>query len=214
MKRSIEQTCEYNKVPFKIVLLGDGCIGKSTLFDKLNNINNDYTFNKKYKATDNFDLTRLNIKTNKYNVLIDLWDTAGQENKGGMMRDAYIKGADGVLLLYDVTELKTKENINKWLSQIKNISPNIPIAVMGNKSDKFKSLQQSEAVKIRDCNLQSVYGCNNIKNFIISIKEDSHIEFTTSFWYNTNIVEKPNCLIGLEYVIGKLISQENIKIEY
>ena len=64
MNRSIEQTCEYNKVPFKIVLLGDGCIGKSTLFDKLNNINNDYTFNKKYKVTDNFDLTRLNIKTN------------------------------------------------------------------------------------------------------------------------------------------------------
>ena len=50
----------------KIVLLGDGCIGKSTFFDKMNNLNNeDYRFPKKYRATDNFDFNRLAINTNK-----------------------------------------------------------------------------------------------------------------------------------------------------
>ncbi len=74
----------------KIVLFGDGCIGKSTLFHKLNNISNDdYRFPKKYKATEVFDFKRLNIKTNHGNIKMDLWDTAGQENEGGKMRDAY-----------------------------------------------------------------------------------------------------------------------------
>ena len=212
MKRSRHQfeneTQLLSSEPKKIVLLGDGCIGKSTLFHKLNNLNDDYRFVKKYKATDNFDFNRINIKTNSGTVIVDLWDTAGQENRGGMLRDAYLKGADGVLLLYDVTETKTKDNINKWLSQIKKISPNVPVAVMGNKSDKFKSLQQSESVKLRECNLQSVYGCSSVRNFLISIKEDTHIEFSSSFWSGTNIEEKNNCLVGLEYIISKLVSKD------
>ena len=96
--------------PKKIVLLGDGCIGKSTLFDKLNKLNDtEYKFPKKYKATDNFDFNRISVNTTCGVATIDIWDTAGQENRGGKMRDAYLKGADGVLLLYDVTEQKTKE---------------------------------------------------------------------------------------------------------
>lgn len=215
MKRSRQQYENEPNIlsssPLKIVLLGDGCIGKSTLFHKLNNLDDDYKFVKKYKATDNFDFNRLNIKTTLGSVVVDLWDTAGQENRGGKLRDAYLKGADGVLLLYDVTEHRTKDNINKWLQQIKDISPNVPVAVLGNKSDKFKSLQQSESVKLRECTLQTAYGCNQVRNFLISIKEDSHIEFTSSFWSGTNIEEKPNCLVGLEYILGNILTK-NINI--
>ena len=98
----------------KIVLLGNGCIGKSTMFDKLVKLKNkDYKFPKKYKATDNFDFERLSIKTSAGYVEIDLWDTAGQENRGGKLRDAYLKGADGVLLLYDVTENKRLKKLHQ-----------------------------------------------------------------------------------------------------
>lgn len=191
----------------KIVLLGDGCIGKSTFFDKMNNLNNeDYRFPKKYRATDNFDFNRLAINTNKGIVTIDMWDTAGQENRGGKLRDAYLKGADAVLLLYDVTERKTKDNLNKWIKQIKEVSPNIPVAVCGNKSDKFKNLQQSESVKLRECNLQSQYGYSKIRNFLISIKEDTHIEFAESWWNGTNIAENEGCMVGLEYLLGELFN--------
>tara|TARA_A100001015_G_scaffold321222_1_gene450862 strand:+ start:3028 stop:3678 length:651 start_codon:yes stop_codon:yes gene_type:complete len=216
MKRTYQETVSENKYePQKIVLLGDGCIGKSTLFHKLNNLNDDeYRFSKKYKATDNFDFNRLQIKTSNGNVVVDLWDTAGQENRGGQLRDAYLKGADGVLLLYDVTEPKTKDNVMKWLEQIKRVSPGIPVAVIGNKADKFRNLQQSESVKIRECNLQTTYGCKEVKNFLISIKEDTHIEFTSSFWSsNTNIEEKRGCLIGLEYLLQNLL-ESSIKINY
>lgn len=198
----------------KIVLLGDGCIGKSTFFDKMNNLkNDDYRFPKRYCATDNFDFNRIALNTDQGVATIDLWDTAGQENRGGKLRDAYLKGADGVLLLYDVTERKTKDNIKKWIEQIKKVSPNIPVAVCGNKSDKFSSLQQSEGVKIRDCTLQKSYGYKKIKNFLISIKEDSHIEFSESWFSSTNISEKSGCMIGVEYLLGELF-KKNIRILY
>ena len=192
--------------PKKIVLLGDGCIGKSTLFDKLDKLTDDnYRFPKKYKATDNFDFKRIEIKTSGGIATVDFWDTAGQENRGGLLRDAYLKGADGVLLLYDVTESKTKQNIPKWLDQIKKTAPGVPVAVLGNKSDKFSDLQQSKSVKLRDCNLQRDYGYSKIKNFMISIKEDTHLEFSSSYWSSsTSVTEKEGCLIGLEYLINNL----------
>lgn len=210
MKRTHNQTeMEQLGEPKKIVLLGDGCIGKSTLFDKLSHLTDtDYTFQKKYKATDNFDFNRLKVTTSAGIATIDLWDTAGQETRGGMLRDAYLKGADGILLLYDVTESNTASNIPKWLEQIKKVAPNVPVAVLGNKSDKFQNLQQSELVKLRDCNLQRDVGHNQIKNFLISIKENTHLEFITSFWSsNVTVKENQNCLIGLEYVLSNIFNQ-------
>jgi small GTP-binding protein len=196
----------------KIVLLGDGCIGKSTFFNKLINLNDkNYRFPKKYEATDAFNFDRINLNTSIGDITIDLWDTAGQENRGGKLRDAYLKGADGVLLLYDVSEKQTIENIPKWLGQIKNIAPNIPVAVLGNKSDKFDNLQQTELVKIRECNLQRDVGHKYIKNFLISIKENTHLEFETSFWSSNVVVnEKQGCLIGLDYVLSNIYSQSII----
>ena len=100
--------------------------------------------------------------------------------------------------MYDVTEPSTKQNINKWLDQINKIASGIPVAVLGNKSDKFGDIQQSNAVKIRDCNLQRDYGHNDIKNFLISIKEDTHIEFQSGGFFSKEIItEKDGCLVGL-----------------
>jgi small GTP-binding protein len=215
MKRKNDDTKKSNDTetffgtPKKIVLIGDGCIGKSTFFNKLINLNNDnYRFPKKYQATDNFDFDRVNLKTNIGTTIIDLWDTAGQENRGGKLRDAYIKGADGILLLYDVSEKRTIDNVPKWLEQIKSVCSNVPVAVIGNKSDKFDNLQQSEIVKIRECNLQRDVGHKNIKNFLISIKEDTHLEFQSNFWSSiVNIKEESSCLIGLEYLLSNIYAQ-------
>ncbi len=215
MKRNFNEIANSHKTNItlgtvkKIVLLGDGCIGKSTFFNKLTNLNNiDYRFSKKYQATDNFDFDRVNITTNLGITTIDLWDTAGQENRGGKLRDAYLKGADGVLLLYDVSEKRTIENIPTWLEQIKLVCPNVPVAVIGNKADKFDNLQQSELVKLRECNLQRDVGHKNIKNFLMSIKENTHLEFQTSFWSSSvTIKEEPGCLTGLEYLLSNIYGQ-------
>ena len=190
----------------KIVLFGDGCTGKSTMYNKIRDFKkDDYTFDKRYKATDEFDFMRVQIKTSIGDVTIDLWDTAGQENRGGKLRDAYLKGADGVLLFYDISEKKSASNINEWLTQVKKIVPGVPVSVIGNKSDKLNDLDQCESVKLRECNLQRDVGHNLIKNFLISIKNDTHITSNSSFWSSkvTYEIEK-GCLIGLEYILSNL----------
>lgn len=211
MKRSYSKMMECNK----IVLLGNSSIGKSTFYHKMVNLtDDDYTFPKQYNATDNFDFKRIKVSTNIGDVIIDLWDTAGQENRGGLLRDAYLKGADGVLLLYDVSNSDTTASIPKWLEQVKNICPNVPVSVIGNKSDTFINLQQSELVKLREVNLFRDVGHKKIKNFLISIKENTHLEFTSSFFSSTsNIKLVEGCMIGLEYVLSTLYGT-NIVLKY
>lgn len=199
----------------KIVLFGDGCTGKSTMYDKICNLSNDdYRFKKSYEATDNFDFNRFTLKTSIGEISIDLWDTAGQENRGGKLRDAYLKGADGVLLFYDVSEKKSATNIPEWLSQVKRVVPNIPVAVLGNKSDKLSDLDQCESVKLRECNLQRDLGHSRVKNFLISIKNDTHIVSNSSFWSSKVTFDvNQSCLIGLEYILSDLFNH-TVKILY
>ena len=197
----------------KIVLFGDGCTGKSTFYSKIRDYKDeDYTFDKRYKATDEFNFMRVPIKTNIGDLDIDVWDTAGQENKGGKIRDAYLKGADGVILFYDVSVKKnTLSNITGWLEQIKRVEPGIPVAVVGNKCDLLNSLDLCESVKLRESNLQRDIGHFNIRNFLVSIKNDTHIESSYSFIFNTEHKVKKGCMIGLEYILTDL-HKKTIKI--
>ena len=211
MKRSynINESTPILSESKKIVLFGEADMGKSTFFEKLNKLHDsDYTFQKKYKSTDNFDFNRIHLTTDNGIIIIDLWDTAGQESRGGKVRDAYLKGAEGVLLFYDVSNKKSINNITTWLEQIKTIAPNVPVAVIGNKSDTLKDLQQSESVKIREKNLERDIGHKNIKNFLISIKENTHLESSSSYWSSTiTTKEEEGCLVGLEYVLSNIFNK-------
>jgi GTP-binding nuclear protein Ran len=218
MKRSHSEVDEDKNVfadNIKIIVIGDGSTGKSSFVNLIKNQQDltKYKYKKDYNPTHNFDLDRIKLNTNKGSIIIDLWDTAGQENYG-KLRDAYIKGADGVLVFYDISEKKTIENVSNWLGQVKKIAPNIPVAVIGNKSDKFANIQQANSVKIRECNLQRDINHSKIKNYLISIKNNSHLEFNTSGWlFSTpNIEEITGCMIGLEYLLST-ICDINIKIK-
>lgn len=206
----LKRKVEFNMIldtPVKIVLLGESTTGKSALFHKLNTLTeSDYQFNKKHCATDNFDFNRLQINTSCGIASIDLWDTAGQENKGGLLRDAYLKGADGVLLLYDVSNQATIANLSKWMQQIKRVAPYVPIAVIGNKADTIDDIQRCDTVRLRECNLQRDIGHNKIKNFLISIKEDTYIKIFNS-WTQDIITTEQGCLVGLEYILATIYKQ-------
>ena len=216
MKRSISNIEDDQIIAqdIKIIVIGDSSTGKSSFVNyitKLTDIRN-YKFQKNYDPTNNFDLNQISLDTNKGKIIIDLWDTAGQE-KYGKLRNAYIKGADGVLVFYDISEKKTIENVPTWLKQIQQIAPNVPVAVIGNKSDKFGNIQLAENVKIRECNLKRDIGHSQIKNFLISIKNNTHLAFNiTGFIFSTlTIQEEQGCLNGLEYVLS-IICKNTITI--
>ena len=220
MKRSFSDSNESTESkPFaeniKIIIIGDASTGKSTFTNLINYSRRlkNYKFDNKYNSTENFNINLINLNTNKGNITFHLWDTAGQE-RYGPIRDSLIKGADGALVFYDISERQTIENVPKWLKQIKKIQPNIPVAVVGNKSDKFPNIQQAESVKIRECNLIRDIGHTNIKNFIISIKHNIHLTFeiTGFIFSSTTVKQADGCMQCLEYLLSN-ICKTNITIE-
>ncbi|KAK1346048.1 hypothetical protein QTO34_008517 [Cnephaeus nilssonii] len=117
----------------KIVVLGDGTSGKTSLATCFA----QETFGKQYKQTIGLDffLRRITLPGN-LNVTLQVWDIGGQ-TIGGKMLDKYIYGAQGVLLVYDITNYQSFENLEDWYTVVKKVSEESEtqplIALVGNK---------------------------------------------------------------------------------
>ena len=191
--------------PIKITLIGDGSTGKSSYYNKLISLDNpDYRFNKKYKATDNFNVKKLNIPTNIGDINIFLWDTAGQEKYGGDLRDAYIKGSDGMIILYDVCDRNSINNLPKWISDTSMMCNNIPIAVCGNKVDRLDNYDNLETIKMRQSKLRTMYSNGEINGFLLSIKENINVvDDPGSLFKKVSVRRQNGVLTPLEYILSR-----------
>ena len=118
----------------KIGLLGDGKVGKSAIC----NIFLGLEFNIDTMTTigsEKFE-KKINLKNGKEIRLI-LWDTAGQERfRSAALRT--IKFVQGIVLVFDVSDKKSFENINMWLEEINDNFENPCLVLFGNKIDKPK----------------------------------------------------------------------------
>ena len=124
------QNAGYDMI-FKIVLIGDTSVGKTNILSKY--LSNE--FDPDSKATVGVEFGTKNFKIENNIVKVQIWDTAGQERYRSIT-NAYYKGAKGSLLVYDITNPKSFENLDKWLSDLKtNGDEKISIVLLGNKSD-------------------------------------------------------------------------------
>jgi len=117
---------------YKILLLGDSTVGKTCFLLRYT----DDTFLDVHMATIGLDYRLKTMILNDQKIVkVQLWDTAGQDKFRAITRN-YYKGAKGIILIYDVTNIKSYENIKKWINEIKEeISENITIVLIGNKID-------------------------------------------------------------------------------
>ena len=116
----------------KIILVGDSSVGKTTLVNRYMG----YEFNENYSCTINadFKIKSLSITPN-IGAELTIWDTCGQERFKSLTRQ-YFKDAHGVILVYDVSDLNSFNNISSWLKEIKTCSNlNPDIALVANKID-------------------------------------------------------------------------------
>ena len=123
----MEEECVY-----KVLLLGDACTDKSLFLLRYT----DKTFQDIHMATISLDyrLKTMKLKKGK-NIKLQIWDTAGQDRFRAITKD-YYKGSHGIILLYDVTNLQSFENIKSWINQIREeASPNVVIYLVGSKID-------------------------------------------------------------------------------
>ncbi|XP_043087255.1 ras-related protein Rab-28 isoform X2 [Puntigrus tetrazona] len=126
---------EIQEKQLKIVLLGDGASGKTSLAIRFA----QEAFGKQYKQTIGLDffLKRITLPGN-LNVTLQVWDIGGQ-TIGGKMLDKYIYGAQGVLLVYDITNSQSFENLEDWLNMVRKANEESDaqpaISLIGNKID-------------------------------------------------------------------------------
>ena len=121
------------RIDVKIITLGDSHVGKSSLILKFI----DDTFSNVYLSTIGFDSKHKIIKIDDKNEMkLVIFDTAGQERFKSLATN-YIKKANGILLVYDITERESFENIKNWMESIMDEpkNNNLPIVLVGNKSD-------------------------------------------------------------------------------
>ena len=124
---------------FKLILIGDSCVGKSNILSKY--LKNEFDPNS--RATVGVEFGTKNILINNKKIKIQIWDTAGQERYRSIT-SAYYKGAKGALIVYDITRRTSFDNIDKWISDLKlNGDKNICIIILGNKSDLADKRQVS-----------------------------------------------------------------------
>jgi small GTP-binding protein len=144
---------------YKIILLGPGAVGKTSLFHRF--VMNEFTSS--YRMTMGVDFLKKELRIHNNTINLTIWDVAGQE-RFKFMRKNYYRGAQGALLIFDLTRENTfNKLINKWYSEMTQfLSNDIPFLLIGNKLDLIKEIG-------------SIVDSNSAKEFAES-KESIYIE--------------------------------------
>ena len=121
-----------DELVYKVLLLGDSSVGKTCFLLRYC----DKSFQEAHLSTIGLDyrLKSMTLQNDK-NIKLQIWDTAGQDRFRAITKN-YYKGANGIILIYDVTNKQSYENVKNWLTQIKEeATPNVIIYLAGNKID-------------------------------------------------------------------------------
>lgn len=123
----------------KLLLVGDSGVGKSCLLLRFV----EDKFNPSFITTIGIDFKIRTIESNGKKIKLQVWDTAGQE-RFRTITTAYYRGAMGIVLIYDVTDARTFENVENWFQTVtQHANEDAQIFLVGNKSDDEENRQVS-----------------------------------------------------------------------
>eukprot|EP01099_Mayorella_cantabrigiensis_P000865 TRINITY_DN1367_c0_g1_i3.p1 TRINITY_DN1367_c0_g1~~TRINITY_DN1367_c0_g1_i3.p1 ORF type:complete len:210 (-),score=45.88 TRINITY_DN1367_c0_g1_i3:386-958(-) len=115
----------------KLLLIGDSGVGKSCLLLRFS----DDSFTPSFITTIGIDFKIRTIELDGKRIKLQIWDTAGQE-RFRTITTAYYRGAMGILLVYDVTDEKSFQNIRNWIRNIEqHATESVNKMLIGNKCD-------------------------------------------------------------------------------
>ena len=133
----IEDNLNYNKSKYdssysvKFIIVGDSSVGKSNILLRFSR----NEFDSGHQATLGIEFANKHVIHNNVDYLVQIWDTAGQENFRSVTR-AYYKASAVAMVVYDITKEETFSHIQTWIKDCKDLAPStVLIALIGNKSD-------------------------------------------------------------------------------
>ncbi len=123
---------EQTTLRFKVLMLGEGTVGKTTFKNRF--LSGKFTSG--YTATIGADFASHKMEFDGHQVIMSIWDMAGQKTQA-TLRKSFYTGANGALLLYDVTKKQTYDYIEEeWLKQLEDVlKQKIPVLLIANKVD-------------------------------------------------------------------------------
>lgn len=125
---------------YKVLILGDMCVGKTCMLLRYC----DNVFNDNHISTIGVDYRVKSKLINNDNIKLQIWDTAGQDRFRAITR-SYYKGSNGILLIFDVTNRDSFNNVKTWINQIvENVPTEAVIVLVANKIDSDERIIQTE----------------------------------------------------------------------
>ena len=116
---------------FKLLLIGDSGVGKSCLLMRFA----DDTYTDSYISTIGVDFKIRTIELDGKTIKLQIWDTAGQE-RFRTITSSYYRGAHGIFIVYDVTDLESFHNVAQWASETERYAvEGVNIMLLGTKAD-------------------------------------------------------------------------------
>jgi len=131
---------------FKLLLIGDSGVGKTCILFRFS----EDAFNTTFISTIGIDFKIKTIELRGKKIKLQIWDTAGQE-RFHTITTSYYRGAMGIMLVYDITNSKSFDNIAKWLRNIdEHANEDVERMILGNKADmedkRVVSKERGEAI--------------------------------------------------------------------
>ncbi|XP_060932937.1 EF-hand calcium-binding domain-containing protein 4B [Limanda limanda] len=143
---------------FKVVLVGNSSVGKTSLLQRFC----DNCFNPGTCATVGIDYSVKTISVDNSRVALQVWDTAGQERFRSITKQFFRK-ADGVVVMYDITAELSFTAVRHWLTSVKEgAGDDIPILLLGNKTDKEieRQVQKGLGERLAKDSQMAFYECS------------------------------------------------------
>ena len=116
---------------YKFIIIGSSGVGKTAIMKRL--VENTFSADSQSTIGVEFDSTSIDV--DGQSIKLQIWDTAGQERFRSIAK-AYFRNAVGVILVFDITERKTFDDVNNWLSDVHTLcDPSAVVMLIGNKGD-------------------------------------------------------------------------------
>ncbi|KAK9821993.1 hypothetical protein WJX81_004924 [Elliptochloris bilobata] len=120
-----------NRTSLKLVLLGEGRVGKTSLVLKYCHSQ----FAEEQRATEQAAFNSKQVTVGERQVELSIWDTAGQE-RFHAIQPLYYRDADAALLVFDLTDSDTLERVRAWVTELQTlVGADVVLTVVGNKAD-------------------------------------------------------------------------------
>jgi len=150
LENSLEEEAYDERI--RIMLIGNSNVGKTSIAKRY--CKNQ--FNQNYISTVGIDFVTKYIKVGEKTINLQIWDTAGQERYKVIGKNYYNK-SDGFIVVYDITNKATFNDISGWISQIKELaSHDNKYIIVGNKYDLE---EKRKVTKLEGENLSKKYNC-------------------------------------------------------